>query len=108
MHGGLCGLAVRSRLFLCFPACACMCMYARAFRCRFQRFDNEHVTIEKDGQINIMRSEGEAGDDRTATIFMVTLKRGAWGPEHCLVSPEEVNTVNHGGWSHEAGVLSSW
>ena len=85
-----------------------MCMFARAFRCRFQRFDNEHVTIEKDGQINIMRSEGEAGFDRTSSVFMVTLKRGAWGPEHCLVSPEEVNTVNHGGWSHEAGALSSW
>jgi len=69
---------------------------------RFQRFQNEHVTIDHDGQINIMRTAGE--EEGKAVVFVATFKRGAWGPEHCLVSPEETDTLDHGQWTHEMDV----
>jgi len=30
--------------------------------------------------------------------FNIILKRGAWGPEHCVVEPEDRDMVNAGSW----------
>jgi len=35
------------------------------------------------------------------TAYEIILKRGAWGPEHCVLTPEAKDMIERGRWSKE-------
>jgi hypothetical protein len=38
--------------------------------------------------------------------YRIVLKRGAWGPEHCIVSPEDLDMVDNGQWPEPGSVTT--
>jgi hypothetical protein len=70
---------------------------------KFQRCDNE-CAVDQNGQLCILRAEVAEGSEARTLIFVATFKRGAWGPEHCIVTPEERDVLDQGRWTHEIDV----
>uniref|UniRef100_A0A7S0DU22 PDZ domain-containing protein n=1 Tax=Hanusia phi TaxID=3032 RepID=A0A7S0DU22_9CRYP len=50
-----------------------------------------------------LASKSNSSPSLRALIFTATLKRGSWGPHHCLISPEEQDVIARGGWTHFLG-----
>jgi len=52
-----------------------------------------------------MRRKIEEGEHKGETFdYRVVLKRGAWGPEHCVMTPEDLDMINTGRWPQPGGV----
>lgn len=47
----------------------------------------------------------ESGEHKGETFdYRIVLKRGAWGPEHCVMTPEDLDMVNEGRWPEQGSV----
>jgi hypothetical protein len=52
-----------------------------------------------------MRRKIEEGEQKGETFdYRIVLKRGAWGPEHCVMTPEDLDMINTGRWPKQGGV----
>lgn len=55
--------------------------------------------------LRMMRDETDDGI-QNGDIFSLCLKRGSWGPEHCVLEPEDKDMIDQGRWP-EPGSVSS-
>ena len=68
----------------------------------FRRLDNETVCVDQHGCITVLRAD-VADDDVRGLTFVATFRRGAWGKESCIVSPEDTDTIDKGRWTQSWG-----
>jgi chromosome segregation ATPase len=38
--------------------------------------------------------------------YKIVLKRGAWGPEHAVMSPEDIDMIGEGGWPEKGSLMA--
>ena len=51
------------------------------------------------------RRKIEDGESAGETFdYRIVLKRGAWGPEHCVMTPEDLDMINEGRWPRKGAV----
>lgn len=56
--------------------------------------------------LRMMRDETD-DDVQNGEIFTLCLKRGAWGPEHCVLEPEDKDMIDEGRWPVPGAVSSA-
>jgi len=56
--------------------------------------------------LRMMRDETDDGE-QNGDMFNITLKRGAWGPEHAVLEPEDLDMVDEGRWPAPGAVSSA-
>jgi C-terminal processing protease CtpA/Prc len=62
----------------------------------------ERIAGKRGSRVDLTFRRGESDAE-----FTITFKRGAWGPEHCVVTPENLDMIDKSSGSPSKGVRAA-